>query len=325
MEAFSYANPKSLGEALASLGESWEDAAILAGGTDLITLMKQYVYSPARVVNIKGLKELKGIERTGDGGFRIGAAVTLDELLKNRVLGDEYPVLSMAAKGVASPQMRHMGTVGGDLCQRPRCWYYRNGFGLLAQKDGKSLVVEGENQFHAILGHNGKAYFVSASSFGPAMVACGAKLKIVSASGAREVNAEDFFRVPASDSEREVDLKPNEILTEILLPAANGKAGATYEVRQREVFDWPLATASVMVAMNGGKVAEACVVLGHVAPKPWRANAAEAVLRGQAITEETAAKAGEAAVSEAQPLSQNAYKVQLARVAVKRALLAAKV
>ncbi|MCZ2152713.1 MAG: xanthine dehydrogenase family protein subunit M [Bryobacterales bacterium] len=325
MEAFSYANPASLGEALASLGTAWEDAAILAGGTDLITLMKQYVYSPAKVVNIKGLRELKGIERLSGGGFRIGAAVTLDELLKNRALVDEYPVVAMAARGVASPQMRHMGTVGGDLCQRPRCWYYRNGFGLLAQKDGKSLVTEGENQFHAILGHNGKAYFVSASSFGPAMVACGARLKVVSASGTREVNAEDFFRVPASDSEREVDLKPNEILTEILLPAAKGATGATYEVRQREVFDWPLATASVFLRMSGGKVSEARVVLGHVAPKPWRASAAESLLRGQTITEETATKAGEAAVNGAQPLSQNAYKVQLARVAVKRALLAARV
>ncbi len=324
MEAFAYANPTSLKEALASLGASWDDAAILAGGTDLVTLMKQYVYSPKKVVNIKGLKELKGIERTGDGGFRIGAAVTIDEMLKNRMLSEEFPALAMAAKGITSPQMRHMGTVGGDLCQRPRCWYYRNGFGLLAQKNGKSLVAEGENQYHAILGHNGKAYFVSASSFGPALVACGAKLKIASASGVREVNAEDFFRVPTSDAEREVDLKPNEILTDILLPVARGTTSSTYEVRQRDVFDWPLATASVMLKMSGGKVSEARIALGHVAPKPWRATAAEQALQGQAINEETAMKAGEAAVVGAQPLSQNAYKVQLAKTAVKRALLAAK-
>lgn len=324
MEAFAYANPTSLKEALASLGGSWGDAAVLAGGTDLLSLMKQYVYSPKKVVNIKGLKELKGIERTGDGGFRIGAAVTIDEMLKNRILGEEFPALALAAKGITSPQMRNMGTIGGDLCQRPRCWYYRNGFGLLATQDGKSLVPQGENQYHAILGHQDKAYFVSASSFGPVLVACGAKLKIASASGVREVNAEDFFRVPASDAEREVDLKPNEILTEIVLPVSRDTMSSTYEVRQREAFDWPLATASVMLKMSGGKVSEARIALGHVAPKPWRATEAEKALVGQAISEATATKAGEAAVAGAKPLSQNAYKVQLAKTAVKRALLAAK-
>jgi xanthine dehydrogenase YagS FAD-binding subunit len=324
MEAFAYANPTSLKEALASLGTSWGDAAILAGGTDLISLMKQYVYSPKKVVNIKGLKELKGIERTGDGGFRIGAAVTIDEMLKNRILGEEFPALAIAAKGITSPQMRNMGTVGGDLCQRPRCWYYRNGFGLLAMKDGKSLVPSGENQYHAILGHQDKAYFVSASSFGPALVAYGAKLKIASASAVREVSAEDFFRVPQSDAEREVDLKPNEILTEIILPVSRDVMSSTYEVRQREVFDWPLATASVMLKMSGGRVSEARIALGHVAPKPWRATDAEKALVGQALTEATAAKAADAAVAGAKPLSQNAYKVQLAKTAVKRALMAAK-
>jgi xanthine dehydrogenase YagS FAD-binding subunit len=324
MEAFAYANPTSLKEALASLGAGWGDAAILAGGTDLISLMKQYVYAPKKVVNIKGLKELKGIERTGDGGFRIGAAVTIDEMLKNRILGEEFPALAIAAKGITSPQMRNMGTVGGDLCQRPRCWYYRNGFGLLAMKDGKSLVAAGENQYHAILGHQDKAYFVSASSFGPALVAYGAKLKIASASGVREVSAEDFFRVPSSDAEREVDLKPNEILTEIVLPVSRETVSSTYEVRQREAFDWPLATASVMLKMSGGKVSEARIALGHVAPKPWRAAEAEKALIGQAISEATVAKAAEAAVAGAKPLSQNAYKVQLAKTAVKRALMAAK-
>lgn len=324
MEAFAYANPTSLKEALASLGAGWGDAAILAGGTDLISLMKQYVYAPRKVVNIKGLKELKGIERTGDGGFRIGAAVTIDEMLKNRILGEEFPALAIAAKGITSPQMRNMGTVGGDLCQRPRCWYYRNGFGLLAMKDGKSLVAAGENQYHAILGHQDKAYFVSASSFGPALVAVGAKLKIASASGVREVSAEDFFRVPATDAEREVDLKPNEILTEIVLPVSRDTVSSTYEVRQREAFDWPLATASVMLKMSGGKVSEARIALGHVAPKPWRAAEAEKALIGQAISEATVAKVADAAVAGAKPLSQNAYKVQLAKTAVKRALMAAK-
>ncbi len=325
MQAFAYANPKTLKEALASLGANWDEAAVLAGGTDLISLMKQDVYAPKKVVNIKGLKELKGIERTGDGGFRIGAAVTIDEMMKNRILGEEFPALLAAAKGITSPQMRNMGTVGGDLCQRPRCWYYRSGFGLLATSaDGKSLVPNGENEFHAILGHGNKTYFVSASSFGPALVAYGAKLKIASASGVREVNAEDFFRVPASATEREVDLKPNEILTEIVLPVSRGSQSATYEVRQREAFDWPLATASVMLKMSGGNVSEARIALGHVAPKPWRSKEAEQAIAGKAITEATAEAAAAAAVAGASPLSKNAYKVQLAKTAIKRALLAAK-
>jgi xanthine dehydrogenase YagS FAD-binding subunit len=155
-------------------------------------------------------------------------------------------------------------------------------------------------------------------------VAFGAKLKIASASGVREVNAEDFFRVPASDAEREVDLKPNEILTEIVLPVSRGTVSSTYEVRQKEALDWPLATASVMLKMSGGKVSEARIALGHVAPKPWRATEAEKMLVGQAVTEDSAAKAGEASVAGAKPLSQNAYKLQLAKVAVKRALMAAK-
>jgi xanthine dehydrogenase YagS FAD-binding subunit len=325
MEAFSYANPKNLREALASLGSSWDEAAVLAGGTDLISLMKQFVYSPKKVVNVKGLRELKVMERAGDGGFRIGAAVTIDEMLKNRMLVEEFPALRAAAMGITSPQMRNMGTVGGDLCQRPRCWYYRNGYGLLATSpDGKSLVPGGENQYHAILGHGNKTYFVSASSFGPALVAYGAKLKIASASGTREVNAEDFFLVPGSAAEREVDLKPNEILTEIVLPVARGSNSATYEVRNREAFDWPLVAASVMVKMSGGSVSEARIALGHVAPKPWRSTAAEQAITGQSISEATAEKAGEAAVAGASPLSQNTYKVQLAKVAVKRALLAAR-
>lgn len=324
MEAFAYANPSSLQEAMASLGASWDEAAVLAGGTDLISLMKQYVYSPKKVVNVKGIRELKGIERLSDGSFRIGAAATIDELTKHRTLSAEFPALLLAARGITSPQMRNMGTVGGDLCQRPRCWYYRNGLGLLATgSDGKSLVPGGENQYHAIFGHGNKAYFVSASSFGPALVSYGAKLKIASPTGTREVNADAFFRVPANGNEREVDLKPNEILTEIVLPPANGLKSATYEVRQREAFDWPLATASVALRLDGSRVSEARITLGHVAPTPWKSEAAARAIVGQTINEETAAHAGTAAATGASPLSQNGYKVQLVKVAVKRALLAA--
>ena len=321
MQSFEYANPSTLSEALSLLGSNWDDAHVLAGGTDQISLMKDYVHMPKRVVNIKNIKELHGVHSSGSG-LRIGAVVTFDELSSNTALRNEYPSISTAVLGVTSPQIRNMGTAGGDLCQRPRCWYFRAGYGLLAMKDGKSLVPNGENQYHAIFG-GGPAYFVSASSLGPALVALGAKVRIASKSGPRTVDVEKFFVAPKDENTREVDLKPNEILTEIIIPAASGMKNATYEVRQKEALDWPLATASVALKMNGDSVSSARIVLGHVAPTPWVAAQAEKAIVGQAINEETAAKAGEAAVADATPLSDNGYKVQLTRVAVKRALLAA--
>jgi xanthine dehydrogenase YagS FAD-binding subunit len=320
MERFEYANPTTVKDATALLGTSWSDAQILAGGTDLISMMKDFVASPKRVVNIKGISELSGIAKTSTG-VRIGAAVTLDELSMHPIIRGEFPSLIAAALGVASPQIRNMGTVGGDLCQRPRCWYFRSGHGLLAMQDGKSLVLDGENRYHAIFG-GGPAYFVSASSLGPALAALGAQVKIASPSGVRSVTAEKFFVIPKTADAREIDLHPNEIVTEILIPASSTK-NATYEVRHKEALDWPLATASVALKMSGSKVSSARIVMGHVAPTPWEASAAEKSLAGKSIDEASAEKAAEEAVQGAQPLSQNGYKVQLAKVAVKRALLAA--
>jgi xanthine dehydrogenase YagS FAD-binding subunit len=320
MQAFEYANPTSLHEAVGMLSPKWGQADVLAGGTDLISLMKEYLHSPKRVVNIKNIKELEGIQKTSEG-LRIGALVTMDELAKNADVKAGYKSLADAAAGIPSPQIRHMGTAGGDLCQRPRCWYYRQGFGLLAMQNGKPLVPDGENKYHAIFG-GGPAYFVSASSLGPALVALGAKVKLVSAKGSREVPVKSFFVVPKEETTREIALGPDEILTEILVPAAAAQS-ATYEVRQKEALDWPLAAAAVALTMKGATVASAKVVLGHVAPTPWEAAGAEKWLAGKTITAATAEAAGKAAVEGAQPLSQNTYKVQLAKVAVKRALLEA--
>ncbi len=321
MEAFEYANPATLKEALGLLGSQWGEADVLAGGTDLISLMKEYIHTPKRVVNIKNVKELQGIQKTA-GGLRIGAVVTVDDLMSNPAVRSEYPALYQAALGITSPQIRNMGTVGGDLCQRPRCWYFRGGHGLLAMHEGKSLVVDGDNRYHAIFG-DGPAHFVSASSFGPALIALGAKIKVASASGTREVDAEKFFVAPTSGNAREIAIQPNEIVTEILVPASTGVKNATYEVRQKDALDWPLAAASVALKMKGAAVGTASIVLGHVAPTPYVADAAAKTLAGKTISESVAEVAGKAAVADAKPLSENAYKVQLARVAVKRALLAA--
>jgi len=320
MQSFEYANPTTVQEATALLGAQWGQADVLAGGTDLLSLMKDSLHSPKRVVNIKNIKELEGIQKT-DAGLRIGALVTMDELAKNADVKAGFPSISEAAAGIPSPQIRHMGTAGGDLCQRPRCWYYRQGMGLLGMKDGKSLVQNGENQYHAIFG-GGPAYFVSASSLGPALVALGAKVKLVSAAGTREVPVASFFMTPQNETTREIALKPNEILTEIIVPAGAVRS-ATYEVRQKEALDWPMVACSVALHMRGNTVASAKVVLGHVSPKPYEAAAAEKLLAGKTINAETAEAAGKAAVADATPLSQNAYKVTLARVAVKRALLQA--
>ncbi|HXA04364.1 MAG TPA: FAD binding domain-containing protein, partial [Bryobacteraceae bacterium] len=288
---------------------------------DLISLMKEYIETPKRLINIKGIKELGGIQ-SSKTGLRIGSAVTLEELAENAEVRKSFPSLAEAARGVASPQIRNMGTVGGDLCQRPRCWYFRQGFGLLAMKDGQSLVTDGENRYHAILGNGGPAYFVSASSFGPALVALGAKVRLASASGHREVAASKFFVTPQNENSREIALLPNEILTEIIVPH-EGTKNATYEVRQKQALDWPLAAASVALKMKGSTVSSARIVLGHVAPTPWEATQAGQALAGKAVTAESAEEAGKAAVADAKPLSGNGYKVQLARVAVKRALLEA--
>jgi xanthine dehydrogenase YagS FAD-binding subunit len=325
MNSFEYANPTTTKEAVGLLAAQWGEAEILAGGTDLLSLMKNYVATPKRLVSLKGIKELGGITASA-AGLRVGAMVTLQELHDHKAIHEDYHSLAHAAGSVPSMQIRNMGTVGGDLCQRPRCWYFRNGFGLLAKDEkGQPLVPAGDNRYHAIFGHPGGAsgtYYVHASSLAPALITFGTTVKIAGPKGQREVALASFFATPKKEGERENVLMPNEIITEIFIPAASkGMQTATYEVRQKEALDWPLATASIALRMAGGKVKSAEIVLGHVAPVPWPAMEASKWLAGQAITEETAAKAGEAAVRGAKPLSGNKYKVQLARVAVKRALL----
>jgi len=320
MQAFEYASPTTKEQAVKLMASSWGETEILAGGTDLISLMKDYVSTPRRVVDIKGIRELSGIAPKG-AGLRIGALVTIEQLANHPLVRQRYPALVQAADGITSPQIRARGTVGGELCQRPRCWYYRAGFGLLAQDGGQPLVPDGENRYHAIFG-GGPAYFVNPSSLAPALIALGAKVRLFGAEGPREVAVADFFLIPKDSSDRENVLKPNEILTEIEVPGGAGR-NATYEVRQKMALDWPLVAAAVALKLEGKAVKSSRVVLGHVAPIPWPSPEAEEALNGKTISEQVAAEAGEAAVRKAQPLSGNRYKVQLARTAVKRAILQA--
>jgi xanthine dehydrogenase YagS FAD-binding subunit len=285
--------------------------------------MKDGVAKSPRLVSLQHLNELKGISFRAESGLRLGAGVTLEELMENAEVKSHYPALVQAAEGVRSPQIRSTGTVGGDLCQRPRCWYYRAGFGLLATYKGKPLVPDGDNRYHAILGNSGPAYFVSPSSLAPILIALDAKVRLHGPQGARELSVQEFFVTPKSDVESEHALKPGEIVTEILVPHPGNAKMAIYEVRQKEALDWPLAAAAVVLKLDGGSVQSARVVLGHVAPVPWPSPEAEEALKGKSVNEDVAWEAGKAALSKATPLSRNAYKVQLARVAVKRAILRA--
>ncbi len=323
MRAFDYASPTTKEDALRLLGKDWGEVEILAGGSDLLSLMKDEIVTPKRLVNIKQVAGMHAISNEKDF-LHIGALVTLDRISAAAEIRERYPVLAMAAGEAASPQIRNVATIGGNLCQRPRCWYFRGGHGLLAQHEGKSMVLEGDNRYHAILGNNGPALFVSPSTVAPVLIAYGAVVNIMGPRGIRELPLEKFFMIPQSEGEREHNLRPDEIVTGVtLLSKLPVVRAGHYEVRQKEAFDWPYVTAAVALTMNASTVQTAKVVMGHVAPIPWVSQEAAQELMGKAITQATADKAAEAAVSKAKSLGHNSHKIQLARVAVKRAILAA--
>lgn len=322
MKSFEYAAPRTELEAVQVLSAELGRTEILAGGTDLVGLLKKMVLTPDRVVNIMGIPSLRQIERLPNGGVSIGAAVTLDELLESRVL-DDYPAIEQAIRGINSMQLQCQGTIGGELCQRPQCWFFRNGQGLLGKAG--SAVEAGDNRYHAIFGNQGPAKFVSSSRIAPALVALGAVARVFGPSAELEavVGVDQLFRVPRHEGQRETAIAPNQLLTHIVLPAGVGRFSSTYEVRQGVGPEFPFAAAAASLDIQQGVVRDARVVLGQVAPIPWLSTEAAAVVLGRELNAELAEAAGEAAVASATPLSQNAYKVQMAKVAVKRALLLA--
>jgi xanthine dehydrogenase YagS FAD-binding subunit len=324
MQAFEYASATKKEQVAALLGDQ---GAILAGGTDLLALMKDDVVAPKRLVNVKRIDILRGITYQPGNGLRIGALTTIAEFAEDANVRQHYPVLAEAAIEAASPQIRNLATMGGNMCQRPRCWYFRNGMGLFPKApNGKSMVVEGDNRYAAILGNDGPAYFVSPSTLAPVLIAFGAKIRIYSfkatGTGVRELPLEKFFVIPSADGQREHDLKPDEMVIELIVPPpSQSLKAASYEVRQRAAFDWPLAMASVALEMDGNTVKSARVVLGHVAPIPWISPEAAQALVGKTITPDTAMAAANAAVAQAKPLSRNKYKITLTKAAVRRAIL----
>jgi xanthine dehydrogenase YagS FAD-binding subunit len=288
---------------------------------DLLALMKDYVAQPDRLVNVKNLD--RNIVKAPDGGLRIGAAVTIADLASHADVARMYPALVQAAEEVGTPQIRNAGTVGGNLNQRPRCWYYRNEeFDCLKKGGSRCFAVDGENQYHAIFG-GGPCHIIHPSSLAVPAMALGAKFRVVGPAGEREIAAEQYFVMPDRNIFGETVLQPNELLTHVILPPPGSAKSATYEVRYKQSHDWPLGAASAVLDMSGTTVRGARIVMGAVAPIPWRAQSAEAALVGKTITEQTAMAAADAAVQGAKPMTQNAYKVQIARTAVKRAIMKA--
>jgi xanthine dehydrogenase YagS FAD-binding subunit len=317
MNAFEYAGPTSPELAVKAIGRS--GAAFLSGGTDLLNRMKDYVATPSRVVYINDIKPLAGVHASG-GAMSIGAATKLAAIVHDKTIEAHLPALHRATAEVGTPQLRHMATIGGNLLQRPRCWYYRNGFGLLGMKDGKSLVRTGDNRYHAIFLTDGDALFVNPSSIAAPLIALGAEATLLGPKGERTIAVEKLYQVPKSAADSELTIAADELLTKVTIPRIRGK-NATYEIRQKRAYDWPIVLASAALELDGSKVTSAKIILAGVAPIPWRSEEAEAAIVGKELTTESAEAAGAAAVSKAKPLSMNAYKVTLAKVAVKRALL----
>jgi xanthine dehydrogenase YagS FAD-binding subunit len=325
VNAFTYTSPPALQSALQLLRKGSGKAALLAGGTDLLALLKDDIVAPSQLINIKGIRSLHTLKIDRRTGLRAGCLTTLNELASNKQILALYPALAMALGDAASPQIRNMATLGGNLCQRPRCWYFRNGYGLLAlDARGKSLVLKGDNRYHAILGNAGPAYFVSPSTIAPVLVALGATIEIAGPKGSRSVALEEFYRIPQKQDHREHDLGTDEIVAFVNLPPPSPNSlSAYYEVRQKHGFDWPAATATVSLVTKDKKIAKASVVLGSVAPIPWRSKEAESALSGQVVNEDVATAASQAALQAAHNLGQNGYKIQIARVALRRAILQA--
>jgi xanthine dehydrogenase YagS FAD-binding subunit len=320
MKTFSNANPRDLPQVFTMIKQAQADGhsiAIAGGGSDLLGMVKERIVAPDVLINLKAIKGLDQVAQAG-GGVNIGGLITLDTLSQHPIIRRQYAVLAEAAESVATPQIRNAGTLAGNVCQRPWCWYYRNGFKCYKAGGNTCYSINGENQFHAIFG-GGPSFIVHPSDTAPALVALDAKFRIVGPSGERTVAAADFFTLPQKDAAKENVLANDEVLASILLPAPRAGTRSTYhKVMDREAWTHAVVSVAVVLEMDGETCRSARVVLGGVAPIPWRVPEAEQVLTGQRITAELAAKAGEIAIAGAKPLRKNAYKLPLTKTVVRR-------
>ena len=324
MDKFSYINATSLEQVTSLLSESrWGEVMLIAGGTDLLGELKEYVETPKTLINLKTLPGMDGI--TVDASdLKIGALTTIDDIARHPTIQHHYTVLAQAAASVATPQIRNVGTLGGNLCQRPRCWYYRDETINCLKKGGDTCyAVDGLSKYHAILGGD-PVYIVHPSDLAPALVALGASVKIVGPEGEKTLALEEFFTLPATNPFRENVLEPNEIVVEVTVPQAKPTTKSFYlKAREKGAPDFALASVAGVFEMDGKTCKTASIVLGGVAPAPWRSKEAEAALTGMMINESVSKKAGADAVQDAQPLNDNAYKVTLTQNLISRAAMLA--
>lgn len=322
MKAFKYYNAQDLKDAVAVLARE-EDSRILAGGTDMLGEMKNRYVAPERLVNLKTVKGLDGIS-FGTQGLAIGALTRLNDIASNATVKNKYPGLAEAADSVGSPQLRNMGTLGGNLCQRPRCWYYRGReYNCVRKGGGTCFAVSGRNKYHCIL-NGGPCFMVHPSDVAPMLMALGASVTVAGPGGTRELKLDDFFVLPETDPMVETVLKKGEVLTRVTVPAPPAGQKSHYlKFKERESRDFALVGAAVVLEMTGNLVKRASLVLSGVSPAPYRAVESEKMLTGRELTGELLEQAAEAAVKDAAPLEENEYKVQLSKTIFKRAVLRA--
>jgi xanthine dehydrogenase YagS FAD-binding subunit len=325
MKAFEWANASTAEDAVKLLKpaganvDADEIPRPMGGGQDLLTTMKAFITRPPRVVNLKTIKGLDHIQ-LDNSGLKLGATAVLSDIEVHPEIHAKYPGLSEATKSIATPQIRHLGTVGGNLCQRPRCWYFRLEEVICRKKGGNTCyAATGQNKYNAIF-DTGPSNIVHPSDLAPMLVALGATITIMGPSGARTMPLQEFFITPEKDVRRENILKDGEIVTEIQVPATTAKS--TYlKFKERESLDFAIASCAAVVDFAADKtVKQARLVLGGVASIPWRVAAAENYLTGKPINDQTANEVARLALDGATPLEHNAYKVPLAQTLVRRAL-----
>jgi xanthine dehydrogenase YagS FAD-binding subunit len=321
MKNFTYYRPNSAEDAVGLLDAKWGTTELLAGGTDLLDLQKEYIAQPDKVVSLSAAK-LEGIE-IGNGKARIGAGTKLADIADHAGLRQQFPAVAEAARIIGGPQIRNVGTLGGNLCQRNRCWYFRDEHVVCLLKGGdKCFALDGENRYHAIFTQGHNCVIVNPSTLAPGLIALGATAEVLGPKGKREVALAEFFQAPRSDKDREHVLAANELVLAVSIPD-QGLRNASYEVRHKQSHDWPLVQAAVAFRLEGAKATGVKIVLGHVAPTPRGVAEAAQALEGKDVTDESATAAGKAAAQGAKPLAQNEYKVKVVEVAVKRAILTA--
>jgi xanthine dehydrogenase YagS FAD-binding subunit len=322
MNKFAFVDCITVDEALGQLGEG---ATIKAGGIDLLDLMKDDIISPSKLVNIRNVASLRGIIPSKDG-LRLGPLTTLSEIADHPEIQNSYTALADAAGHAATPQVRNMATLGGNIMQRPRCWYFRSTDFDCKKKNGSSDECHahaGENQYHAII-NNGTCAMVHPSSTAVPLLAMNAEVELTSKRGKRTVVMGDFYVPPEKSLINETVVLPGEIITAVFVPSPEpGTRSAYQKYGEKESFDWPLADAGVVLVMEGNYCRKASIVLGVAAPTPIRSAAAEGILTGKTIDEATARAAASAAMRSATPLSQNGFKTQLFQTAIYRTVLLA--